>query len=455
MWLLLSWFVSAVNRAAHLGEWMRFPLVSLLREQLEPVGDQAPLETGASCAERQRAARSRRRLPGHDCGLRPGLGGGGAACLVFVQPWPGQGRTTWERALKMAFDEITMGRYNVLPTTTKLPYTLPAESSLRRIPDCDAKDKQVFTAWDTGVSKTDIEKEMSLEEAYQALEANTKALWPNGDFDRKHVVAVHANWQEKPSGAVGELADMLMKMWGWPATAATVAAMKIACGRKDTKPYPSAFVGKLVGAAPYVTGMAAVQGKVTKQYVNEETVTVTSTTTEQWEAGLSMTAGVNVKGVKVERTASFKWTKTRTDSTTIAKMRRESTDMPVEAGEWKRLDVRANAGLYSGWLVYFNGLEGGQLAMYPARVPIHAPGQIQPVSEHILTARAGAFNDTQRALAEALHAAEHDYFEAVTQLAQLDGHYPTSEQLTRTVTAELEVTKLRQAAAVLGLQPQT
>ncbi|MFF7258248.1 hypothetical protein [Streptomyces microflavus] len=86
-------------------------------------------------------------------------------------------------------------------------------------------------------------------------------------------------------------------------------------------------------------------------------------------------AGIDAKGASVKRTASFRWSKTTSESTELTKEHDESTTLPLKENQWGRLDIRMCAGLYAGYVAYRGiGDDSGKFGIYPMLAPVHVPG---------------------------------------------------------------------------------
>jgi hypothetical protein len=344
------------------------------------------------------------------------------------------------------FGDIQVGRYNCLPRDSgKVPYTAPTSIFLSRLPSFQNVVQWyptmgvVTPTWDHHVTESQIKAEMKLEDAYTQLTEKTKGHWHGHDFDKSNVTVIHQSWSQWPKGCQED--NALKTLYGQDAPLAALCQL---CGMKNGR--PAAFVGNLVGVAPFVCATVPVEGEVTKEYVDEESVSVTNSTTEGWEFGLSAEAGINVKGAEVKRTASFKWSKVTTQTTVVTKTHSDSTKLPVKTGEWGRLDVRVCAGLYSGWLAYKTNENNNAIGLYPMRAPIHVPDFASPVAVHRMSAPSSRFSPAERALVQAYtqNAAELD------ALSQGAGQRSVEDyaQLTQ---RQLEALRLESALSMLGL----
>ncbi|CAL9672563.1 hypothetical protein [Streptomyces sp. enrichment culture] len=262
------------------------------------------------------------------------------------------------------FGDFPLGDYNVLPLDHKdmPPYIPPKTMDLARCPDASPlafTEDQLHITWDLQVTRSEAEKTLPLADAYTRMEN----LWT---WRRDQVDHVHQNWDELPKW------DTNWSGYSKKRRAAWISVL------------PAGFIGTLVAQAPLVHHSTAQQGPATETWETQYAVTVSSTTTEGYEFGLSAEAGVNAKGVDTKRTASFKWSKSTTDTTSVTKSDKYAKTVPVAKDYWGRQDVRACAGVYTGWLVYRYKRENetDRLAVYPMRAPVHVPGVVDPVATH-------------------------------------------------------------------------
>ncbi|MFC5829591.1 hypothetical protein [Nonomuraea insulae] len=242
-------------------------------------------------------------------------------------------------------------------------------------------------AWDNQVTRAEIQTEMPLEAAFLDLAEHTAGHWHGNDFREENVSVVHADWSRYPIGTNCAYRNVLASVYG---RGGPTIALSTLCnpltGRR-----PAAFVGRLVAVAPYMCGTAPVSGGVegvTKDYADSAVITVSSTTSEGREFGLTAAAGIGVAGRRVDHTASFRWSTSTTQSTEVSKTHAETTHLPVPAGRWGKIDLRACAGVYAGWLAYKTNQSNDAIGLYPMRVPVQAYGFPNPLAEHTMTAPA-------------------------------------------------------------------
>ncbi|WP_030326455.1 hypothetical protein [Streptomyces flavochromogenes] len=292
------------------------------------------------------------------------------------------------------YGQISVGIYNCLQPDRQVGYTAPEEIYLKRCPKVEFfRAGPAFRAsWDYSVTTSEIEAEFPRSEAYEKF-----------GIDESQVAQVHKDWTEWAIGTD----ERYKQSASWAAPYGPVALMSIA------KADLLHFAGRRVAVAPFICGSTPFEGVQNKSYVDEASITVTDSTTEGWEFGLSAEAGMEKKdGPGVKATASFRWSKTTTHTTEVRKSHTESTTIPGKEGQWTKLDMRACAGVYSGWLRY--PLPGGdKFGIYPMRVPVQAPGFPNPVAEHQLHAPASTYSDTETTLLRDYHQAEEDYAKAL------------------------------------------
>jgi hypothetical protein len=292
-----------------------------------------------------------------------------------------------------SYGQISVGIYNCLQPDRQVGYNAPEEIYLKRCPKVEyfRKGPTFRASWDYSVLASEIEAEFPLSEAYKKF-----------GIDESQVVRVHENWTEWIIGTPEKLKDAA----SWAKPYGPVALMSAA--NADL----AHFAGKRVAVAPFICGSTPFEGVQNKSYVDEASITVTDSTTEGWEFGLTAEAGMEKKdGPSVKSTASFRWSKTTTHTTEVRKSHTETTTIPGKEGQWTKLDMRACAGVYSGWLRYPIG--SGKYGVYPMRAPVQAPGFPNPVAEHQLHAPASTYSDTEATLLRDYHQAEEDYAKAL------------------------------------------
>ncbi|MEV0618771.1 hypothetical protein AB0I81_36000 [Nonomuraea sp. NPDC050404] len=292
------------------------------------------------------------------------------------------------------YGAITVGVYNCLPPDTDVGYKPLPSVVLRRLPVVQTASnprrfppRLVRPAWDNQVTRSEIEAEMPLPEAYRRLARHTAGHWGGRDFDPADVSVIHTDWSRYPVGTRCTQRLVLGNAYGRAGPTIALAAL---CDLMRAS-RPAAFVGTLVSVAPYVCGTAPVSGGpegVSKEYTDTVTITVASTTADGREFGLTATAGITTPGEKLDRTATMQWSISTSQTTEVAKAHSETTRLQVPPDHWGKIDIRACAGLYSGWLAYATGHNDDAIGLYPARVPIQAYGFPNPVAEHTMTAPA-------------------------------------------------------------------
>jgi hypothetical protein len=357
------------------------------------------------------------------------------------------------------FGTLTLGRYNLLPKKTKVPYQLGESVLLPRLPDIAVRENPgphprylATPAWDHTVLKEEVNRELPWEEGYRLLAERTKGHWRDGtEFSPEDVARVHSSGLDFPGGWLHGLTQHYERWYGDAAAAVGFREMH---GHS-----PVAFVGRLVGVAPYVCGTGPVQGPTEKTYADDVRVSVTSTDDRGREFSLTADIGIGLKDAEVKRTASFHWSKAPTgEAPTDQAPTGEAALVPPRGGEttltvpqdtWGRVDVRACAGVYSGWMAYQTSLTGKPFYVYPMRVPLHAPACAGAVAAHVMTAPAERFSAQERALTAAYTRAE-DLCEAVLQrLTQGKGHPLATEDTERLLAGTADRMRLADAMAVL------
>ncbi|MEU6868623.1 hypothetical protein ABZ924_36250 [Streptomyces sp. NPDC046876] len=311
------------------------------------------------------------------------------------------------------FGDIMVGDYNVLPRDSKqTPYTAPETMFLNRMPHMVSPIlyAPMQLGWCRNFSRAQVEKEFPLADGYQELTRKAEGHWWGKSFHQDKVVHVHENWSEWPLGMNDKAIEQSKELHG-----------------QDSQPWffgfipmVAVFVGRLVGVAPQVCATIPCQGPIEKEYLDSVRVTVTNSTTEGFEFGLSAEAGINVKGAEVKRGASFKWSKSTTQTTEVSKSHDEKTTLKIhKEGQWGRIDVRLCAGVYAGWIAYpvLGDDSCEKFGIYPMLAPVHVPGFASPVAEHTMLADAGSFTSAELA---ALTAAA-EYAQAGEQVATANG----------------------------------
>ncbi|MGW7103269.1 hypothetical protein [Streptomyces sp. NPDC054838] len=333
--------------------------------------------------------------------------------------------------MSSAFGDIAIGPYNVMPKGYKghnaPPYTAPDDMFLDRMPHTEVDfgwPLKFHLGWSPDFTLKQVKEHYDLSEAYAELAKQTKGgrkAWGGRSFDEKKVAAVHETWAEKALGSE-----------------ATPAYWSFAGGGGVS----AVFTGKLVASAPKVCGGETFQGPVTKYYRDSIRVTVTSSTTEGWEFGLTAEAGLDFKGASIKRGASFRWSKSTTQTSEVSKEHDEDTTLPLKENQWGRLDVRMCAGLYAGYIAY-QGLGAGlqdTFGIYPMLAPVHVPGFGSSVAEHTMLATSPSQEQIDALKAVAA------YEEAAERVARADG------QLT---DADLDHLRTTQAEALPHLPTPT
>ncbi|MEU9035340.1 hypothetical protein AB0D45_10605 [Streptomyces sp. NPDC048352] len=306
-----------------------------------------------------------------------------------------------------AFGDIQIGPYNVMPPDYKghnaPPYTAPETMYLDHMPHTYYNPwtgPEIYLGWSPDFTLKQVKEYYPLSEAYAELAKQTKdgrKQWDNEPFDEKKVAVVHETWKERHLGQAFEppYRDFAGFNGNWVV-----------------------FAGKLVGSAPKVCGGNTWQGPVTKHYSDSVRVSVTSTTTQGWEFGLTAEAGIDAKGASVKRGSSFRWSKTTSESTEVTKQHDEDTTLPLKENQWGRLDIRMCAGLYAGYVAYRGIGDGsGKFGIYPMLAPVHVPGFGSVVAEHTMLATSSQLSPEQIDALKAVAA----YEEAAERVAQADG----------------------------------
>ncbi|MGI5466388.1 ETX/MTX2 family pore-forming toxin [Streptomyces sp. CA-132043] len=293
------------------------------------------------------------------------------------------------------FGDILIGSINCLPRDSKKPpFNAPTTIVHKWVFEAVRKNKrkEQVAGFDPVATRADVEKTLKLEDAYTRLAEETKGHWGGKDFDKSNVSVVHTSMRaNSPEGlSVQETVEFAL-LYDPDMFAAGV--MVADAERKQ----PVAFVGDLVGVAPHLTATLPEEGQKTIEYSSTTTVSVSQSTQEGWEVGLTAEAGVNFKGAEVKRSLSVKWAKTTTNTTEVTKTHTESSGITIPKNEWARMDVRACAGVYEGWLAFHNR-RTGKIEMYPVRGIVHVPGFVSPVAVYRMSAPSNAFSEIERAL---------------------------------------------------------
>lgn len=286
-------------------------------------------------------------------------------------------------------------------------------------------EDKVYAGWSPDFTLKQVKEYYDLSEAYAELAKQTKGgrkWWSNNRaFDEKEVVAVHESWTEKHLGQAFEppYRDFADFNGNWVV-----------------------FTGKLVGTAPKVCGGNTLQGPITKHYSDSVRVSVTNTTTEGWEFGLTAEAGIDAKGASVKRGSSFRWSKTTSQTSEVSKQHDEDTSLPPKENQWGRLDIRMCAGLYAGYVAYRGIGDDSGFGIYPMLAPVHVPGFGSAVAEHTMLVTKTQLSQEQIDGLKAVAA----YEEAAERVTQANG------QLT---DADLDHLRTTQAAAMPHLPTPT
>ncbi|WEH31965.1 hypothetical protein PZB75_00340 [Streptomyces sp. AM 4-1-1] len=312
------------------------------------------------------------------------------------------------------FGDIQIGYYNCLPpeTTINLPYRMSNIASMVAIgmPHVewgkeDDGTKWLMCAFDRDTKTSDVGDWRA---AQSILSGRSPFRNLFGQPTSGDVKKVHANWSEWPYQLPQKEIDRYTRVCG---EKSQPYALYDHCASKEL---PAAFAGKLVGYAPLIAQKIPFSG-MTKKYVSEVSVKVTDTSAHRSELGLSGEAGIAVPNIPVKLDSKLMWTKSVTEETEVNKSHIEQTEIEAKENEFVRLDLRACAGLYSGYIFYqvqpATLLEptSVQLGAYPAIMPIHSPGCPASVAEHRMKASTTLFSEDERALMDMYSQAEAEY----------------------------------------------
>ncbi|WEH31964.1 hypothetical protein PZB75_00335 [Streptomyces sp. AM 4-1-1] len=277
------------------------------------------------------------------------------------------------------FGDITLGSYNCLPKNSQIvPYHAPEKLTMLATPQVDwLWPSGVRTAFDREVTAKSISSTMPLDAAHSRWEEETKGHWFGDNYNRADFKKAHESWNEWPFHLTDtQIYYNYVQHYGYHSQPWALYHETTFLGS------PSAFVGVLVGVAPLVFCTNPVQGKATKIYTESSSFRVSNKTTQETEIGFTIQAGASISGFTPKLAHTFKWSKTTTHTSEVKHTSGEQTTVQLDEGQWGRMEVRACAGVYDGWICYRRPEQGKQrFAAYPMRTALHVPGFASAVTE--------------------------------------------------------------------------
>ncbi|GAA0937969.1 hypothetical protein [Nonomuraea longicatena] len=318
------------------------------------------------------------------------------------------------------FGDYAVGRYNVLPKTASAPYTAPEELWLTCTPHLDwewDEPSKMDAAMDLYVTGAEAEAVLPVSTALDWFEKNCE----NG-FQRSKAT-VHGNWMEWPSNTPEEVKET-GKVGVYARLNQFDCGFIHASGNWGTLNGLRAY-GRLVGIAPLVCAGTPYEGQLSLTYDEETTVTVSQTIEQTLEFGLDAQTTVGFKGSSPSISGHFGWSRSTTRSTEVSKSHSESQTYDIATKTWGRIDVRACAGVYVGWIAgrdgrYMWDSTSSGYDVYPFRAPIQVPDFASPVAVHRMSAPVNAFDRAEAALIT-----EHSRI--ARELQALDGRHMTHD----------------------------
>jgi hypothetical protein len=350
------------------------------------------------------------------------------------------------------YDDDTWGKYNCLPA---------GHPSLTYQPPRTVVTVGMPLDYDTGVTKSYVEQHCSIGEAVDVFRARTaatgvRAKRPFDSLTRDAATYLHergddrsipAHWgpwlvfkyqlgspaAERPSETAANLAcfrrylvhcaaavpePAKARQLGIGANAAEANANQfrwdgtLAATTLTGSFTPCCFAGKLVAAAPLLALTTPTPVPTTFEITHS--FTTSRTVTETTEEGFTVSGKVSVSGSTGKKKDAFyadiggevgasyskSWTKTTADATTVQLGDRTVKEVKPGKNETQRLDLRACAGLYAGWLIYYPwkgdaghdpivppkpGMRDAKFAAYPVLAPVHCGNLPTAAQEHLMT----------------------------------------------------------------------
>jgi hypothetical protein len=325
------------------------------------------------------------------------------------------------------FGDMYIGRYNVLPKESEaVPYNAPEYVLLQQWPslisfgdglDPNNKPKKnknpgeievtietfkaamgdnwlgmggvVDPAWDYNGTADEIQNIYPIQDALnEVLEksGDGRAIWPS----QLSNVIVHPSWDAKPPG---------VNLPEYDALGRRGRILNVLPKPSSRNHVPVAIVGKLCGVAPLVCATQPIQGKVEQTFTHKFSLSVTDSTSNGNEYGVSVEAGIKAKVVSVGVTGSAKWTNNSSNSLTKSNGSGQDDKFEIPEGTFGRIDQRVAAGLYAGWLFYKTVKLANNSAFeivdvfgaYPIRIPVQVPDFASPVVTHKMSAPISTF----------------------------------------------------------------
>lgn len=169
---------------------------------------------------------------------------------------------------------------------------------------------------------------------------------------------------------------------------------KSMCGQPSHKPggepMPCGFVGRLETSYPMMQSSDAQMGKQEFSYKTSAMVGEDTSQTQGWSIGGNVTAQMEISGGPVSggsgREINFSYSQSTTTTNKWTNTVEQNRKVDIPDGVLGRLESRANAGKYLGYIVYKldftngNGEQKQKMVLIPARVMIQAPGSAAPLS---------------------------------------------------------------------------
>ncbi|QLE70818.1 hypothetical protein FGW37_03630 [Streptomyces rectiverticillatus] len=115
------------------------------------------------------------------------------------------------------FGDIVVGDYNVLPRdTTKTFYKAPPQVFLKAMPLTYTATMfgPLVLSWCRTFTKTQVENEYPLADAYATVAKESEGHWSRTSFDKDKVTVVHDDWTAWPVGMDQKAIETAKRLYG-------------------------------------------------------------------------------------------------------------------------------------------------------------------------------------------------------------------------------------------------
>ncbi|MYT28119.1 MULTISPECIES: hypothetical protein [unclassified Streptomyces] len=156
------------------------------------------------------------------------------------------------------------------------------------------------------------------------------------------------------------------------------------------EPMPCGFVGRLETPYPRMQSSDAQMGKQDFSYKTSAMVGQDTSKTQGWSIGGNVTSHLDITAGPVSggtgREINFSYSQSTTTTNKWTNTVDQDRKVSIPDGVLGRIESRANAGEYLGYIVYKldftngNGERKQKMVLIPARVMIQAPGSATPLS---------------------------------------------------------------------------